>query len=95
MGKQAQLPDMAQPRDKTVVKLATTYAVKRDARIAVQVEERAAKAALTTAMLEKKLDRYEDAEEDLLVVLTKGKENVKVKTLSEQDEDDEEAGEDE
>lgn len=88
MGKQKQLPGTETPKNKAVAKLASKYADKRDERIKVQIDERSAKASLITAMKEHKLERYEDPEDDILVILEKGKENVKVKTLSEQDGDD-------
>jgi hypothetical protein len=94
MGKQKQIPGMESVKNKVVAKRATQYAAKRDERIKVQIDERSAKAALITAMRENKLERYEDPEDDILVILEKGKENVKVKTLSEQDGDDD-AGDDE
>lgn len=95
MGKQPQLAGMEQPKNKVIVKLATKYAEKRDARLKAGKEESTAKSALLTGLKENKLDRYEDVEDDILVILEKGKENVKVKTLSEQDGDEEDESEDE
>lgn len=87
--RQVSLPGTTTPKDKRIAKLATIYAEKRDARIEVQRHEISAKQVLIAAMKEKGLTRYEDNDDDLLVLLSAGKDKLKVKPLSEADEDDE------
>lgn len=89
--KQAPLPHTTNPKDKHLVRLAEKYVEKRDARMAAGREELVAKSALVNALKEKGLSRYEDVDDDIVILLLAGKEKLKVKPLSEADEDDDEA----
>ena len=93
MAKQEQLPSMKQKKDSKLVGYANAYVEHRDKRIKVQQHEISAKNILLDYLKEKKLERYEDAEDDLLVIVSPGKEKLKVKVLSEADGDDEGDGE--
>ena len=85
--KQNQLPEMADVRNEKLSKFALAYTDVRDRRINLNKDETAAKTILMHEMKQAGLDRYEDLESDILVVLDQ-KENVKVSKPSEADEDD-------
>ena len=85
--KQNQLPEMADARNEKLSKFALAYAEVRDRRIKLNKDETAAKTILMHEMKQAGLNRYEDLESDVLVVLD-SKENVKVSKPSEADEND-------
>ena len=93
MPKQEQLPTMKQKKDSNLVKLANIYVEHRNKRIKVQQHEISSKNILIDYLKDHKLARYEDAEDDLLILLSNGKDRLKVKVLSEAGEDDDGEGE--
>lgn len=87
LAKQQQLDGMADAKNSKLSKRALAYADVRDRRIKLNKEEAAEKALLLHEMKEAKLDRYEDRESDVLVILEE-KENVRVSKPSAAEEND-------
>lgn len=85
--KQKQLEGMQDQKNEKLSKLALSYAEVRDRRIKLNKEEAEKKTILMHEMKTLELERYEDRESDVLVVIEE-KENVRVSKPSAAEEND-------
>lgn len=87
VAKQKQLDGMQDAKNEKLSKLALAYAEVRDRRIKLNKEEAEKKTILLHEMKSAELDRYEDRDADVLVILEE-KENVRVSKPSAAEEND-------
>lgn len=83
--KQTQIPGTEDKKDPELSKLADSYVEVRDARMQLTAKEVAAKAALLTAMVNRKLDVYRDPETAVVVTIENGEPKLKVKAPKDED----------
>ena len=81
--KQRPFTAMTTPRDPEIVRLAEKCCEHRDARIKAQMLEAEALKLLMRALKERRIDRYEDREE-MLVVEVERTEKVRINELEEE-----------
>jgi len=88
---QQQIPGTEDKKDPKLVELAQNYREARDYRKELTAKEITAHDALKSYMVENEIETYRDVERDLIIFIEHGKTKVRVRTLQQEHDENEEA----